>query len=235
MKFAPLPPKPEALTNIAFGSCINQNYPQAFWDTVASTQPNITILGGDSVYADCDSIETCPSTLQAAYEKQGSNPSFMGAMKLLPTIATLDNHDYGLNNADRNNPYKDIAKKYFLDFFQVPPHDERRKRRDGVYTSYMYGDLNQGTALQIILLDVRHACSEMGGAKNKNNDTETMLGDAQWQWLQEQFSQPANVRIVVSSIQVIATGHRFFCWTNISSKELQRWIGIVVLSLRVLS
>jgi len=169
--------------------------------------------------------------MASAYEKQMSNPSFMGAMEVLPIIATLDNHDYGLGNADRNNPYKDIAKKYFMDFFQVPETDERRTR-DGVYTSYMYGDAKKGTSLQIILLDVRHACSEMGGGgpKDENENgihNETMLGDAQWEWLHEQFSEPADVRLVVSSIQLIATGHPFFCWNNISSKELDRFYKFI--------
>ena len=167
--------------------------------------------------------------MATAYEKQMSNPSFMGAMEVLPIIATLDNHDYGLGNADRNNPYKDIAKQYFMDFFQVPETDERRTR-DGVYTSYMYGDVKKGTGLQIILLDVRHACSEMSGSRDGNEngidintDTETMLGDVQWEWLHEQFSVPADVRLVVSSIQLIATGHPFFSWNNISTKELERF------------
>lgn len=228
IEFAPLPATTEPLTQIAFGSCINQNFPQPFWDTIASSAPNITILGGDNIYAKCTSLESCPSTLEAAYTKQMSNPSFMGAMKALPIIATLDNHDYGINDADRNNPYKDIAKRYFMDFFQVPQTDERRTRRDGVYTSYMYGDVKRGTSLQIILLDIRYACSEMGGRMDaENNDNETMLGDAQWEWLHEQFSQPADVRIVVSSIQLIATGHPFYCWNNISSKELQRFYKFI--------
>lgn len=158
-----------------------------------------------------------------------SIPSFVGAMKVLPIVATLDNHDYGMNHADRNNPYKDVAKRYFLDFFQVPPTDKRRTRHDGVYTSYMYG--GEGTSLQIILLDVRHACSEMGGGREddagNNTENETVLGDAQWEWLHEQFSRPADVRIVVSSIQLIATGHSFSCWHNISFKEQQRFYKFI--------
>ncbi len=226
IKLAPLPPQnSEPITRIAFGSCINQNFPQTFWDTIASTHPNITILGGDNVYANCDSVETCPDTMAQAYQKQISNPSFMGAMEVLPIIAMLDNHDYGMDQANRYNPYKEIAKTHFLDFFQIPKEDVRRTR-DGVYTSYAYGDFNQGTALQILVLDVRHACSEMGGPKDPNT-IETVLGDAQWAWLEERYDEPANVRLVLSSIQLIATGHPFYSWRNISPKEQQRFYDFI--------
>ena len=225
IEFAPLPSPSDPLIRIAFGSCISQHFPQPFWDTIASVHPNITILGGDNVYADCASMESCPSDLARAYEKQMSNPSFMGAMKVLPVIATLDDHDYGFQNADRNNPYKDLAKEYFMDFFQVPKTDKRRTR-EGVYTSYMYGDVKKGTSVQIILLDVRYSRSERGGPKNEN-DPETMMGDAQWEWLHEQFAEPADVRIVVSSVQLIATGHPFDCWYVISSREQERFYRVV--------
>ena len=69
-------------------------------------------------------MESCPSDLARAYEKQMSNPSFMGAMKVLPVIATLDDHDYGFQNADRSNLCKDLAKEYFMDFFQKSIQDQ---------------------------------------------------------------------------------------------------------------
>jgi alkaline phosphatase D len=40
-----------------------------------------------------------------------------------------------------------------------------------------------------------------------SNLSATMLGDAQWKWLEEQLKVPAKVRILVSSIQVVAQDH----------------------------
>lgn len=222
LEFAPLPSTHETITSIAFGSCNHQDFPQVAWDTIASMHPNITILAGDNVYADCASVESCPTDLKSAYEKQMSNPSFMGAMKMLPVIATLDDHDYGINSADHLNPHKDLAKDYFFDFFDIPQSDERRQRSgvDGVYTSYMYGNEKEGL-VQIILLDARYSRSRNGEAE------ETMLGDAQWMWLCDQFSRPADVRLVVSSVQVIATGHPFECWYVISPKEQERLYDLI--------
>jgi alkaline phosphatase D len=39
-----------------------------------------------------------------------------------------------------------------------------------------------------------------------------MLGEAQWAWIEEQLSQPADLRLLVSSIQVHAEGHGWEAW-----------------------
>ena len=40
----------------------------------------------------------------------------------------------------------------------------------------------------------------------------TLLGPAQWRWLAEQLAQPADVRFIYSSIQVLAQGHGYERW-----------------------
>ena len=41
-----------------------------------------------------------------------------------------------------------------------------------------------------------------------------MLGETQWAWLEDQLSMPADIRIITSSIQVIAEGHGWERWGN---------------------
>jgi len=41
-----------------------------------------------------------------------------------------------------------------------------------------------------------------------------VLGDEQWAWLKAQLQLEADVRVVVSSIQVVAADHRFEKWAN---------------------
>ena len=48
-----------------------------------------------------------------------------------------------------------------------------------------------------------------------------MLGDAQWAWLEEQLRQPAELRLLVSTVQVIAQGHGWERWGLIPA-ELRR-------------
>jgi alkaline phosphatase D len=65
-----------------------------------------------------------------------------------------------------------------------------------------------------------------------------MLGEAQWQWLEAQLKQPADLRLIVSSVQVIVEGHGWEGWHNFPSEQtrLQQLIkrthakGVVFLS-----
>ena len=78
--------------------------------------------------------------------------------------------------------------------------------------------------MQVILLDTRYFRSPLkrkSGPRNPsdpyegNTDpTTTILGDAQWRWLGEQLRVSAEVRLLVSSIQVVAQDHGFEKWMN---------------------
>ncbi|MEL6288852.1 MAG: alkaline phosphatase D family protein [Pseudomonadota bacterium] len=71
--------------------------------------------------------------------------------------------------------------------------------------------------MQIILLDTRsfraplrhHPCgrSNRGTYVPDPDPSETLLGAAQWDWLAKVLREPAELRLVVSSIQVLADGH----------------------------
>jgi alkaline phosphatase D len=46
-----------------------------------------------------------------------------------------------------------------------------------------------------------------------------MLGEAQWAWLAERLREPADLRLVVSSIQVLAEGHGWERWGNLPGER----------------
>ena len=54
----------------------------------------------------------------------------------------------------------------------------------------------------------------MTPTKAIRDPTTTILGEAQWRWLGEQLRVPAEVRLLVSSIQVVAEDHGFEKWMN---------------------
>ena len=81
--------------------------------------------------------------------------------------------------------------------------------------------------MQILLLDTRTFKSPpllaerpegTGGSLGKfvpNADPQaTLLGDEQWRWLEEQLRQPAEVRLVASSGQVVADEKGMDEWGN---------------------
>ena len=54
----------------------------------------------------------------------------------------------------------------------------------------------------------------------------TILGETQWNWLEEQMQQPADLRIIGSSIQLLANEHRFEKW-GLFDRERTRMIGLL--------
>ena len=70
----------------------------------------------------------------------------------------------------------------------------------------------------IIGLDTRYFRSDLikkGDTYQANTaPTSTILGREQWNWLKDQLSQPHDVLILATSIQLLATNHRFEKWAN---------------------
>ncbi len=54
----------------------------------------------------------------------------------------------------------------------------------------------------------------------------TILGETQWEWLEAQLKRPADVRFIVSSIQLIADEPKFEKWGNFP-KERQRFFDLI--------
>lgn len=213
---------------IAFGSCAKQHQPQPIWGAIRYARPDVFLFIGDNVYADT----TDPSQMRAAYAMLAAQPGYQELRRSCPVLATWDDHDYGLNDAGADLPTREISQQLFCDFFGEPP-DSPRRRRDGVYDSAVFGPA--GRRVQIILLDTRYsrgplrpAPPEMltdypGGRAGRylpaTDDSSTMLGDAQWAWLEKQLLEPAEVRILASSVQVASEEHGFEKWMNLPAER----------------
>ena len=208
----------DAVSKIAFGSCLDQNYHQFIWDSISSLNPNMFVFMGDNIYADT----TNPNELIQKYQILGTQPKFNHFKKHTPIYATWDDHDYGLNNAGSELPSKQQSESIFLDFFEIPKDADSRKR-EGIYSAHTFGSENK--KVQLILLDTRYF---RGKTKRNTKKTkckkynygyqlsplESMLGSEQWEWLDKQLKQPATFRIIVSSIQVIPIEYCGEKWSN---------------------
>ncbi len=220
--FAPLPADDATLTRIGFGSCANQTRPQPVWDTIGQLRPELFLFIGDNMYADLERNERAITIddVHACYAALEAVPQFRSFWQQVPILATWDDHDYGLNDAGGELPFKAESQQAFLDFYGIPA-DSPRRAREGVYHAEVFGP--EGRRVQVILLDTRYHRSELSsvtvdGRSQYTPDTDpskTMLGEAQWEWLEAQLRQPAEVRLVVSSIQVVSLAHRFEKWANL--------------------
>jgi alkaline phosphatase D len=236
---APTRPGP-TLTRIAFGSCADQEKEQPVWDAIQRYKPELFIFGGDNVYGDrrngkgVTNDDELLDTLTTAYGRAAMIPGMKALRSSTPHLATWDDHDYGKNDAGGDFVHKDAAQKLFVDFWRLPTNDPRRSR-PGVYHSQVFG--REGKRVQVILLDTRYFRSPLKttdqlDAKGReryipdDDAGKTMLGDAQWSWLEEQLRQPADLRLIVSTIQVLADGHGWERWGNLP-RERQRLLDLI--------
>ncbi len=220
------------LERILFGSCGHQDKEMPILDSVIADDPELFIFLGDNVYGDTEDMEV----MSNKYQKLGNKPRFKQLTQVSDVVAIWDDHDYGENDAGRDYPQKEASRTVMLDFWKEPKESERRARSDGIYTSYIYGE--PGTRVQIILPDLRWNRPEieevsslryLADRRPKNmgpyavhpEPKASMLGEKQWQWLEAQLQIPAEVRIIGSSLQVLADFTGWEAWANFPA-DLQR-------------
>ena len=226
----PAPGRPPS--RIAFGSCAKQDQPQPIWDAVLDTDPELFVFLGDNVYGDTRDM----AVLRAKYAQLGAQPGFRRLCERTPVLATWDDHDYGENDAGADYPMKEDSRRIFCDFWAEPAGSPRRSR-DGIYDALLFE--GQGRRLQILLPDLRFNRTpirslDLGGKAYDDWSKEleragrsvpgpyernplpaaTMLGEPQWRWLEEQLAQPADLRILASSLQVVADFPGWEAWIN---------------------
>lgn len=225
------PPPP--LTRIGFGSCADQREPQPIWDAVLAYKPELFLFAGDNVYGDAPG-STDLKALRAAYAQAGVIAGFQRLRRDVPHLATWDDHDFGRNDGGADFPLKAEAKALFLEFWRDPADDPRRSR-EGVHSSRIVGP--EGQRVQAILLDTRTFRSALRPTDERDapgkerylpddDPAKTILGEAQWAWLAEELRKPAELRLILSSIQVLAEGHGWERWGNLP-RERQRLLDTI--------
>ena len=208
------------LTRIALGSCAKQTLPQPIWDAVLAYRPELFVFMGDNVYGDFSSADA--ADLRRAYQAAKEIAGYERLRNTVSHLAIWDDHDYGANDSGADFAHKAVSKELFLDFWDAPATDVRRAR-EGIYDSRVIGP--PGMRVQVILLDVRWFHSPLRltnqrGAPGKErylpdaDPAKTMLGATQWAWLAGELRKPAELRLIVSSTQVLAEGHGWERWGN---------------------
>ena len=195
------------------GSCLDQDLEQRIWSSIEKENLDGFIFLGDNVYGDMPSGKLLK--MQKAYQIQRKRlPRWLIDEKEI--LAIWDDHDFGLNDGGGDYPYKKDTEKMFLNFWNIPQSDLRRNR-EGIY----FKETKQidGMEVEIIGLDTRYFRSKLKGKKNayeQNNDSAaTILGQDQWTWLETSISNSiADVIIILSSIQILATNHPYEKWDN---------------------
>lgn len=207
---------------IAVGSCFRQNRPAPIWSTLRDAAPDALLLVGDNVYAD----SADPEVIRAAWQALDAHPEFKALRASTHFLATWDDHDFGQDDGGADFPARAASQQCFQDFLGLADDDPRRQRA-GVYHAEVHGE--PGRRVQFILLDTRyHRTPQQRWAASgqtrpagmpgpyaaQNDPSAGILGEAQWAWLEEQLQQPAELRVIASSIQVLAEDHAWESWSR---------------------
>ncbi|MCP4174976.1 MAG: hypothetical protein GY758_29860 [Fuerstiella sp.] len=215
------------VSRIMFGSCIKQDRPMPILETIADQNPEVFIFLGDNIYGDTEDMDV----LRAKYERLGSDTGFQRLRTACPILATWDDHDFGVNDGGADYPKRMQSERIFEEFWFGDSAADAHAH-PGVYDAHVFGP--SGQRVQVILLDTRYFRSPLkrgekrvGGPWLPDEDpTKTMLGDAQWNWLETQLLQPADVRIIASSIQFIAEDAGQETWSNLP-RERQKMLDLL--------
>lgn len=221
------PDREKSIRRVFFGSCIKQNLPMPIFEKMTSQSPELMIFLGDNIYGDTEDMDV----LRSKYAKLGSDAGFRRLRQSCPTLATWDDHDFGVNDGGSDYSRRTESETVFEEFWRDELSVEARSR-PGVYDAHMFGP--PGKRLQVIMLDTRYFRSELKQGQKRvggswipdQNPSKTMLGETQWKWLEEQLLQPADVRIIASSIQFVAEDSGQEAWANLP-RERTRMLDLI--------
>lgn len=214
---------------ISFGSCADQERPQPILTQVLARSPDLFVYLGDNIYGDTEDMQV----LRDKYRLLADKPEFQALRRACPTQAIWDDHDYGLNDGGRHYVKRAESREVFLDFWREPA-DSARRSHPGIYHAQRFEA--GGRTLQLLLLDTRtfrddlRPRNEAADFKNAYRPHEeagpTLLGEAQWRWLEQQLRTPADLRVIATSIQF---GHSYNGWESwtLFPHERERMIDLI--------
>lgn len=219
----------QPLKHIVFGSCLNlTEHPML--ERTLTLPMDLFLFMGDNIYADTEDM----AKMRAKYVALGESAFFQGLRSRAPILATWDDHDFGVNDGGADYPMRKESQKEFLDWLNEPAGSPLRKQ-EGVYQARTFGPAGKRT--QVILLDTRYFRSPLkrvpkdqatnGGSAVPTDDlSSTVLGDAQWAWLKKVLQEPAELRLVISSIQFAAAASGSESWANFPHEQ-QRLVRLI--------
>lgn len=235
-----LPAEDTVLDHILIGSCFNEEGPDSMsLRSIAREQADLFLMVGDNVYGDkrgpayINNDADLPE-LRRSFALLAERPDFQALRASVPMLAAWDDHDYGANDMGVNFAFKEFAERIHEVFWGLDEQDVGHW--PGTYYSRLFGP--QGQRVQVIVLDTRFFRSDLTLTDEEDApgkqaylpapDTvmQDVLGAVQWTWLENQLQAPADIRLVVSSIQVVPSVHGYESWSRLPV-ERQRLFELI--------
>ena len=229
----PLPDGDAVLTRILVASCNDEEKESRSLASVAEQEADLFLMIGDNVYGDRDGggyANNQPELdeLRESFADLAARPEFQAVRAAHPMMTVWDDHDYGANDGGRDFPFREFSERIHETFWGLAGEDVGKW--PGTYYARSFGP--EGRRTQIIMLDTRSFRSPLTPTDAWNapgreryipapeGSMQDMLGAAQWTWLENQLQRPADLRLIISSVQVLTTdGHGYEHWNNLPAER----------------
>ncbi|MCR9270924.1 MAG: alkaline phosphatase family protein [Hyphomonadaceae bacterium] len=229
----PLPADDAVITKVLLGSCLDEEKgPSAAMMSLASEGADLFLMVGDNVYGDRDgraytNNQPDLDEVKESFADLAAREDFQKVRASVPMMVAWDDHDFGANDAGKEFPFRGLAERIHEVFWGL--EDQDVGQWPGTYYARSFGPEGQRT--QVIMLDTRFFRSGLTptdewGAQGKERylpaptgSMQDMLGAAQWTWLENQLQQPADIRLIASSIQVMPTTHGWEAWSTMPDER----------------
>lgn len=232
-------PLTEPLTRVLLASCNDEEQESPTLARLAEEEADLFLMIGDNVYGDRDGRDYSNNQpeldeLRESFADLADRAEFQAVRAKFPMMVAWDDHDYGVNDGGKHFPFRDYAEMIHETFWGLG--DEDVGQWPGTYYARTFGP--EGQRVQVIMLDTRFFRSDLTptdeyGAPGKERympaaagSYQDMLGSAQWTWLQNRLQDEADLRFIVSSIQVLPTAHGWESWDKMPD-ERQRLFDMV--------
>jgi hypothetical protein len=175
-------------------SCMDENWKdlqKTMWTQVLEHGADVIFLIGDNVYADLPTRITSAEQLMRRYSEAREGLELFRAPKLVPIMATWDDHDYGVNDGDRTWALKSAVTSTFFGFFPQEKPGAEFQRGPGVSSWWKAFGVN------FALLDDRSFRSPDG----LDLRDQTHFGAEQERWIQQGLKDAREPVLLMSGDQ----------------------------------
>ncbi|KAG7344709.1 phosphodiesterase I [Nitzschia inconspicua] len=183
-------------------SCMNarQYRNQIVWNTMIANNggkvPDFSIMAGDTIYLqEGVDVTNEDGVLLDRYwfrtQEQREDPYFANFIRNVPTYASWNDHDYGRNNADKNQKGKHLSLQAFQSLWANPGYGDANSD-DGIYYSFYHGNVH-------FLVTDDHWY--------RDSSTRNRLGVEQTAWLERELQQSTGVfKVIVIGGDIMERG-----------------------------
>lgn len=166
--------------------------------TMASMSTDFMLWMGDNLYLRASDYGS-EAGMRYRYSQHRKSAEISQLLSSRPNFAIWDDHDYGMNDADRSFELKSVAQKLFRDYWGNKTYGVEGD--NGIYSSFSWGDC------EFFLMDDRShrapngLLDSIGGKPNCEKD---FFGTLQLSWIKDKLlSSKATFKFIVVGNQVL--------------------------------